>query len=259
MHPKYITCFHLSHALSEKSYEAGRIFVVLCGRLHMLSHFNRWCHMGKMCSGYVSFLLRGDFVWWRWSRQHFLKNLNMHFFIITMWKIPGILAESNAQLLKPILQSRDYPFELAGPDFSRRCNGTFSQGFGHWPGNQTKLEDNSFSTFFVESMVECLLSVLTLYSNTVNVWNLNSWNPNLTGLQTFLKSEPYHCFTDTFWKKCLNHWTLSSNFSQCLKSKLLGNWTVFDCLKSILRSLVFRQWLYSTVNLRKPDIQQLDL
>ena len=40
--------------------------------------------------------------------------------------------------------------------------------------------------------------------------------------------------SDTFWKKVFEKQTLSSDFRQCLKSKLFGNRAVIECLKSIL-------------------------
>ena len=46
-----------------------------------------------------------------------------------------------------------------------------------------------------------------------------------------------------FFEKMSENQTLILDFRQCLKYELLGNQTVFECLKSIL-VLDFRHWLY---------------
>ena len=60
-----------------------------------------------------------------------------------------------------------------------------------------------------------------------------------------LKSKPNFSF-QTHFEKVSEYQTLSLDFRQCLKSKMVGNQTVFECLKSILHSLDFRLYYIHT-------------
>ena len=75
--------------------------------------------------------------------------------------------------------------------------------------------------------------------HTVNVWNFNSWNPNLSEIQTFVISDFRHPYVSE--NQLLVQ--ISDISQKRLKSKLFGNWTVIECLKS--QTLTVRSTLSS--------------